>query len=133
MVGDVCSLDRRQFPRVPRDAAAQDRASIQSLNDTFSAAFDAGDFASMASHSTEDAILLPPGAEMMKGHSAMQALLRPVGPLADPHPVGGKTINGGSASIVQLRWTIELQRSRSACNRHSEEKWDGCQDHALGV
>ena len=56
----------------PHASVAQDKASIQSLNDKFAAAFNAGDFAAVASHYTEDAVLLPPGAEMMKGRSAIQ-------------------------------------------------------------
>lgn len=54
-------------------AIAQDRAAIQSLNDKFSAAFNSGNFAAVASHYTEDAYLLPPGAEMTKGRTAIQA------------------------------------------------------------
>jgi uncharacterized protein (TIGR02246 family) len=57
----------------PITAVAQDKATIQSLNDKFAAAFNSGDFSTLASHYTEDAVLLPPGAEMAKGRSAIQS------------------------------------------------------------
>ena len=57
----------------PTHAVAQDKATIQSLNEKFAASFNAGDFSAVAGHYTEDAFLLPPGAEMMQGRSAIQA------------------------------------------------------------
>ncbi len=57
----------------PVNAIAQDKAAIQTLNDKFAAVFNSGDFAAVASHYTEDAVLLPPGAAMAKGRSAIQS------------------------------------------------------------
>ena len=54
-------------------AMAQDKATIQSLNDKFAQAFNAGDAAGVAALYTEEAVILPPGAEMMKGRSAIQS------------------------------------------------------------
>jgi len=54
-------------------ALAQDKATIQSLSDQFAKAFNTGDAAAVAALYTEDAIILPPGGEMMKGRSAIQA------------------------------------------------------------
>jgi uncharacterized protein (TIGR02246 family) len=54
-------------------STAEDKATIQSLNENFTRAFNAGDFTSMAAHYADDAIILPPGAEMKKGRSAIQA------------------------------------------------------------
>jgi uncharacterized protein (TIGR02246 family) len=54
-------------------ALAQDKATIQSLNDKFAQAFNAGDATAVAALYTDDAVILPPGAEMMKGRSAIQA------------------------------------------------------------
>ena len=54
-------------------AMAQDKATIQSLNDKFAQAFNAGDAAGVAALYTDEAVILPPGAEMMKGRSAIQA------------------------------------------------------------
>jgi hypothetical protein len=54
-------------------AVAQDKATIQSLNDKFAQAFNAGDAAGLATLYTEEAVILPPGAEMMKGRTAIQA------------------------------------------------------------
>lgn len=56
----------------PVSAFAQDKATIQSLNEKFAAAFNSGDFAAMAGHYTEDAFLLPPSSKMMQGRSAIQ-------------------------------------------------------------
>ena len=52
---------------------AEDKATIQSLNENFARAFNTGDFASMAANYLDDAVILPPGAEMMRGRSAIQA------------------------------------------------------------
>lgn len=54
-------------------AMAQDKATIQRLSDKFAQAFNAGDAAALAAMYSEDAVILPPGAEMMKGRSAIQA------------------------------------------------------------
>ena len=53
-------------------AMAQDKATIQSLSNKFAQAFNAGDAAAVAALYTEDAVILPPGGEMMKGKSAIQ-------------------------------------------------------------
>ena len=52
-------------------AIAQDKATIQRLNDQFTRAFSAGDIATVAAHYTEDATVLPPGAEMVMGRNAI--------------------------------------------------------------
>ena len=57
--------------------SAEDKATIQSLNENFARAFNTGDFASMAANYVEDAVILPPGAELMRGRSAIQAFWRP--------------------------------------------------------
>jgi uncharacterized protein (TIGR02246 family) len=54
-------------------AAAQDKATIEKLNDAFEAAFNKGDFAAIGNMYAEDAYLLPPGNEMVKGRSNVQA------------------------------------------------------------
>ena len=53
--------------------AAQDKSTIEKLNDAFETAFNKGDFAAVGSMYTEDAYLLPPGSEMAKGRSNVQA------------------------------------------------------------
>ena len=57
-------------------ALAQDRATIEKLNDIWSAAFNKGDAAAVAALYTEDAYVLPPGAEMVKGRAAIEAFWR---------------------------------------------------------
>ena len=57
---------------VPMGAAAQDKATIQSLNERFTSSFNAGDIAAVAAY-TEDAFIHPPGAEMVRGRPAIQA------------------------------------------------------------
>ncbi len=54
-------------------AGAQDKATIDKLNEAFVTAFNKGDFAAVGSMYTEDAYLLPPGSEMAKGRSNVQA------------------------------------------------------------
>ena len=54
-------------------AGAQDKATIDKLNEAFVTAFNKGDFATVGSMYTEDAYLLPAGSEMAKGRSNVQA------------------------------------------------------------
>lgn len=54
-------------------AAAQDKATIEKLNEQFVAALQKGDMAALGSMYSEDAYLLPPGAEIIKGRAAIQA------------------------------------------------------------
>jgi uncharacterized protein (TIGR02246 family) len=54
-------------------ALAQDKATIQKLNDKFVAAFNKGDAAAIAAMYTNDAAVLPPGSEIVKGKNAIQA------------------------------------------------------------
>jgi len=54
-------------------APAQDKATIERLNEAFSAAFRQGDMAAVAGMYAEDADLLPHGADMVRGRSAIQA------------------------------------------------------------
>jgi uncharacterized protein (TIGR02246 family) len=57
-------------------ALAQDRATIEKLNDLWTTAFNKGDAAAVAALYTEDAYVLPPGAEMVKGRAAIEAFWR---------------------------------------------------------
>jgi uncharacterized protein (TIGR02246 family) len=57
-------------------AAAQSKAIIQKFDDKWAEAFNKGDAAALAAMYTEDAYALPPGAEMMKGRSAIEAFWR---------------------------------------------------------
>jgi uncharacterized protein (TIGR02246 family) len=54
-------------------AAAQSKAVIQKADDRWAEAFNKGDATALAAIYTEDAYVLPPGAEMMKGRSAIAA------------------------------------------------------------
>ena len=54
-------------------ALAQNAATLQKLNDKFTAAFNKGDAAAVATMYTEDAYVLPPGGDMVKGRSAIEA------------------------------------------------------------
>ena len=53
-------------------AAAQNKPTIQKLNDEWSAAFNKGDSGALAELYTEDAYVLPAGAEMVHGRQAIQ-------------------------------------------------------------
>jgi uncharacterized protein (TIGR02246 family) len=57
-------------------AVAQDKATIEKLNDAWTAAFNKGDAAAVAAMYTEDAYVLPPGAEMVKGRTGIEAFWR---------------------------------------------------------
>lgn len=54
-------------------ALAQTAATIQKLDDAWSDAFNRGDAAAVAAMYAEDAYLLPPGHDMVKGHAAIEA------------------------------------------------------------
>jgi uncharacterized protein (TIGR02246 family) len=57
-------------------ALAQDKATIEKLNDAWTAAFNKGDATAVAAMYTEDAYVLPPGAEMIKGRAGIEAFWR---------------------------------------------------------
>jgi uncharacterized protein (TIGR02246 family) len=61
------------FILVGGPAAAQSKATIQKADDKWSEAFNKGDTAALAAMYTEDAYVLPPGAEIIKGRSAIGA------------------------------------------------------------
>jgi uncharacterized protein (TIGR02246 family) len=73
-------------------AAAQDKQTIEKLNDDFVAAFNSGNYGAVAAMYTEDAFLLPPGAELMRGRAAIQAFW---------------TNAGGSVGDIRLK-TVEV-------------------------
>ena len=54
-------------------ALAQSKATIQKLNDEWTAAFDKGDAAAVAAMYAKDAYVLPPGGDMAKGRAAIEA------------------------------------------------------------
>ncbi|WP_230533855.1 YybH family protein [Microvirga roseola] len=51
---------------------AQDKATIQKLNEAFSEAFNKGDFAALADLYTQDATLMPPQADFVRGRDDIQ-------------------------------------------------------------
>lgn len=53
-------------------AVAQNKPTIQKLNDEWAAAFNKGDSHAVAQLYTEDAYILPAGAEMVHGRQAIQ-------------------------------------------------------------
>ena len=57
-------------------ALAQNKATIEKLNDAWTAAFSKGDAAAVAALYTEDAYVLPPGSAMVKGRAAIEAFWR---------------------------------------------------------
>ena len=57
-------------------ALAQNKATIEKLNDAWTAAFNKGDAAAVTALYTEDAYVLPPGSAMVKGRAAIEAFWR---------------------------------------------------------
>ena len=57
-------------------ALAQNKATIEKLNDVWTAAFNKGDAAAVAALYTEDAYVLPPGSAMVKGRAAIEGFWR---------------------------------------------------------
>lgn len=56
-------------------ALAQDQAAVQKLNDTFAAAFNKGDAATVGELFTEDGYLLPAGSPKIRGRSSIRSFL----------------------------------------------------------
>ena len=54
-------------------AFAQDKATIERLNAQFAEAFNRGDIAAVAAMYAEDAVLLPPGSDMVKGRNDIRS------------------------------------------------------------
>jgi uncharacterized protein (TIGR02246 family) len=61
---------------VAAPAVAQNKATIEKLNDVWTAAFNKGDAVAVAALYTEDAYVLPPGSAMVKGRAAIEAFWR---------------------------------------------------------
>ncbi len=61
---------------VSSPALAQNKATIEKLNDVWTAAFNKGDAAAVAALYTEEAYVLPPGSAMVKGRPAIEAFWR---------------------------------------------------------
>ena len=57
-------------------ALAQDKATIEKLNNAWTAAFNKGDAQAVAAMSAEDAYVLPPGSDIVKGRAAIEAFWR---------------------------------------------------------
>jgi uncharacterized protein (TIGR02246 family) len=55
---------------------AQDKATIEKLNAAWTAAFNKGDAAAVAAMYIEEAYVLPPGGEMVRGRAAIEAFWR---------------------------------------------------------
>jgi len=54
-------------------AFGQNKATIQKLNDAWTAAFNKGDTAAVGAMYAEDAYVLPPGTDLVKGRAAIEA------------------------------------------------------------
>ena len=57
-------------------AFAQDKAAIEKLNDAWTAAFNKGDAHAVAAMYAEDAYVLPPGSDIVKGRAAIEVFWR---------------------------------------------------------
>jgi uncharacterized protein (TIGR02246 family) len=109
-------------------AMAQSKAAIQTLNNQWSAAFNKGDAAALATMYTTDAYVLPAGAPMVKGHAdiekfwagAMQQLgdiklttvdVKPLGPNA-AREIGTGTFKtkGANPQEGALKYAVVWQR-----------------------
>jgi uncharacterized protein (TIGR02246 family) len=53
--------------------SAQDKAAFDKINEKFSEALNKGDAAAVAAMYTDDAVLLPPGSDMVKGRSEIRS------------------------------------------------------------
>jgi uncharacterized protein (TIGR02246 family) len=68
----VLAFGSSGFAQPAKDGAV--RAAIEKQNAAFSAAFARGDAAALAAAYTDDAIVLPPDAEMVRGKAGIEAL-----------------------------------------------------------
>jgi len=57
-------------------ALAQDQATIAKLNNAWTAAFNKGDAQAVAAMYAEDAYVLPPGSDIVKGRAAIEVFWR---------------------------------------------------------
>jgi len=57
-----------------RRRSRRNKATIEKLNDVWTAAFNKGDAAAVAALYTEDAYVLPPGSAMVKGRAAIEGV-----------------------------------------------------------
>ena len=87
-------------------AMAQDKATIEKINEAFIGAFKRGDFATVAALYTEDATVLPLGSTLIKGRPGIQAFRARAGQ--------------GISDVQRLRL-----RQRGSREAQGEERCDG--------
>ena len=69
------------------------RREIHEAHQSYSAALQSGDAVAIASHFTEDAVLLPQGADMQQGRSAIQQWFARLVPVATFHKFAVTTVD----------------------------------------
>jgi uncharacterized protein (TIGR02246 family) len=90
----------------PAGLTDADRAAIQEVTDAFTEAFLAGDFATVASLYTEDAVLLPPNAPSVSGRAAIQEFLATFPPVTQIH-ITPVTVDG-SGDLAYVHGTFHM-------------------------
>lgn len=91
------------FATAPARAGDELKATIQALEDQWSAAFNASDAAAVAAFYEEDAAFLAPGMEPVHGREAIAALLPNFFPvLSDLKLVADKVIPMGDDYVMEI-------------------------------
>ncbi len=105
-------------------AFAQDKATIVKLNDAWAAAFNKGDASAVAAMYTEDAFVLPPGTEMVKGRAAIEAFWRQAAQqMGDAKFTTIDVLALGPGNHRQIRRRMaQGRRQVEARNRHLEHE-----------
>ena len=109
----------------------ESKAAIQKLDDVWAAAFNKGNFAAVAAMYDDQAYVLPPGADMIKGRSAIEAFWRQAGQqmtdvsctAIDVLPLGRSAVReigtcsakskGQSPQDIQIKYAVVWHKSGS--------------------
>jgi uncharacterized protein (TIGR02246 family) len=103
-------------------AVAQDKTTIETLNDAFEAAFNTSDFAALGNMYKEDAYLLPPGGPMVQGRANVQTFWTEAGKTAgdlklatlDVKPLG----NEAAREIGRFSLTTKGQQPQEVSGKY---------------
>ena len=111
-------------------ARAEDLHAVQALNDGLAAAFNSGDSGRLAQLYAEDAVLLPPGAELIKGKPKIEDYYRAALPtVTDSKFSAVEAKSLGDADVVEVGTFAaktagsELASRSRASSSFTGERW----------
>src|SRR5688572_27985937 len=94
-------------PADPGDLTAADRAAIAAAEEAWTTAANAGDFDALAKVYDEDAILLPPNAEPIRGRAGIAAYFRGFPPFEEMRLEQLELVGRGDLAYVRGNYAMK--------------------------